>query len=197
MLGLLRKKVQEEPIVQPPPKKPLALVPHTKAIQLGTYESLAGELGFMPAQLLEEQIMRFLAEEGIPVYNFTEVDKYLTYMARREDSVWIWRPLRERDKPQGWQWNGHDENWSRENSWRGHDSYRPEWPYRPYDKAVPIRILRDVKKIQDRFRDSVLFFVSDYAVPNPDPFIMVTALDVHRIVFGVWDEPSFGVPPIV
>lgn len=73
----------------------------------------------------------------------------------------------------------------------GHGSYKDEWAYRPYNKAVPVKILRWVKKIQEKFGKDVLFFVSDYAVPRPDPFIMVTAPDVSRIIFGVWDEPAF------
>jgi hypothetical protein len=66
------------------------------------------------------------------------------------------------------------------------------WMYRPYHHAVPIHVLRQVNKIQDRFGDEVKFFVSDYTDPKPDPFIMVTALDVQQIIFGVWDEPNFG-----
>lgn len=61
---------------------------------------------------------------------------------------------------------------------RGHGSYYDAWAYRPYDRAIPIHILRHVKTIQARFSDSVPFFVSDYAVLQPDPFIMVTALDL-------------------
>lgn len=174
-----------------PPKKPLATTPRVGATPLGTYEELSRELGFFPAQLLEEQINRFLADQEIPVYDYKEVDRYLTVIARQQKKFWIWRPLRERDKPQGWGWTGHHDEDDSEVP-RGHGSYYDMWAYRPYDKAVPIHILRHVKTIQERFGDSVLFFVSDYAVPDPDPFIMVTALDVSRIVFGVWDEPTFG-----
>ncbi len=160
---------------------------------LGVYEQLAKELGFQPAQLLEEKLLRFLNENRIPVYNYREVDQYMASQAEKAGKVWIWRPLRERDKPQGWVWSGRASNESKTaNQSRGHGSYRDEFPYRPYARAVPIHILRQVKRIQDQFGDRALFFVSDYADPNPDPFIMVTAMDVQLIVFGVWDEPGFG-----
>ena len=63
----------------------------------------------------------------------------------------------------------------------------------PYDKLVPGHILNDVKTIEQRFAGRVHFFVSDYGVPVPDPFIMVTAYTMKRVVFGAWDEPGFGV----
>jgi len=191
MFGLKRKEKEGSSIVLVPPKKPVALIPQVGVIPLGAYENLADKLGFMPAQLLEEQLKRFLVEHSIPVYNYAEVDKYLMYKAEQENKHWIWRPFREQDKPKGWHWDGHFADGSREQAWRAYGSYRDEWEYRPYEKAVPIHILRRVEKIQDRFKDNVLFFVSDYAVPNPDPFIMVTALDVSKIIFGVWDEPAF------
>lgn len=175
------------------PEKPVPITPHKGVVPLGTYEKLAEELEFMPAQLLREQLLMFLAENDIPIYDYAEVDKYLIHEAEKQKKYWIWRPLRERDKPKDWiNIEGHYANGSTESAWRAHGSYRrDESAYRPYDKAIPIHILQDVKKIQDRFKDKLSFFVSDYDVPKPDPFIMVTALDVGTIIFGVWDEPAF------
>jgi hypothetical protein len=189
MFGL--KKVAAAPIVLSVPTKPAARPIAAGSEPLGTYEALAKELGFLPAQLLEEQLKRFLAESRIQVYPYQEVDKYLATLAENEGKAWIWRPLREKDKPD-YAYSGRANKEKGIDQFRGHGSYRDEWNYRPYDKAVPIHILRQVKKIQDKFGDQVKFFVSDYAVPDPDPFIMVTALDVDRVIFGVWDEPGFG-----
>jgi hypothetical protein len=63
---------------------------------------------------------------------------------------------------------------------------------------VPLAELHKVKIIRDEFnadpeKPTVGFFVSDYEVSNPDPFIMVKAHGLNPIVFGVWDEPSFGI----
>lgn len=173
----------------PPPSKPIGEVPKSKVASLGIYEELAKELDFNPGELLTEQLIKFMEENNIPRFSYMEMTKYLTHKAEKAGKNWHWRPLRERDKPVGWQW-GAPPSWNGR-KYIGHDWYSDEWRCRPYDKAIPIDILRNVKKIQDKFEDKVYFFVSDYSVPQPDPFIMVTALDVPRIVFGVWDEPAF------
>lgn len=186
-----RNKAVVTPVVLPIPSRPTARSVTAGSQSLGTYEALAKELNFLPAQLLEEQLLRFLAEKQIQIYSYAEVDAYLAAIAEKDGKFWMWRPLREKDKP-NYIWNGRVTE-KHSDQYRGHGSYRDEWNYRPYNKAVPIHILRRVKDIQDRFGDQVKFFVSDYAVPDPDPFIMVTALDVKNIIFGVWDEPGFGI----
>ncbi len=192
MFGLKKREEETPASVFTPPEKPVPMPANHGTEPLGTYETLADELGFQPAQLLQEQLLRFMNDERIPTYDYVKVDAYMAALAEEQDKGWIWRPLREQDKPGGWSWEGRDTKALGETYGRGHGSYKDEWNYRPYDKAVPIRILRQVKKIQDKFSHKVLFFVSDYAVPDPDPFIMVTALDVQKIVFGVWNEPGFG-----
>ena len=156
---------------------------------LDDYIKLADELGFNPGQLLEEKLLRFLHAHNIPKYSYKEVDQYLIRLAKAKDKYWIWRPLRQKDSDNSkYQIIGHGDS--------GLDgSFKKEWAYRPYEKAVPIHILRQVKLINDEFGGKVGFFVSDYADPNPDPFIMVTAIDVTLIIFGVWDEPAFFEKP--
>lgn len=142
----------------------------------------------MPAKLLQEKIYRFLAEKGIPVFDYGEVDNYLTNIAYKMNRFWIWRPLRDRDKTNN-VWPGHRADGELQRF--GHGSYQVGSRYRRYDKAVPLHILKQVQIVEEEFEEQVGFFVSDYAVTDPDPFIMVTALDIDRIIFGVWDEPSF------
>lgn len=183
-------QVVASPVALAPPPRPVARPVAVGSEPLGAYEALAEELGFMPAQLLEEQLRRFFAESQIPIFNYAAVDAYLAAIAEKEGEVWIWRPLREKDKP-SYRWLGRENLKKTVIAARGHGSYIDEWTHRPYSRAIPIHILRQVKSIQGRFGDQVKFFVSDYAVPNPDPFIMVSALDVSFIIFGVWDEPGF------
>lgn len=172
------------------PEKPAPTILEPRVNALGTYEELAKKLDFFPAQLFDEQLLRFLSEENIPIFDYDKVDAYLAALAEAQGKVWVWRPLRKKDKPVDWSWSGRLVRKKDETRWHG--AYHDSWSYRPYDKAVPIYILRQVKKIQEKFCDHALFFVSDYAVPNPDPFIMVTVQDGQKIVFGVWDEPGFG-----
>ena len=155
------------------------------------YEQLAEDLGLHSAAVIEAKIVKVLARNKISTYDLTSVLKYLASQAEPCGKFVIWRPLRERDKPKGWCWRGSIPHSKIIDKFHGaYGQNFPDWVFRPYDKAVPLRILRDVKKIQDAVPES-LFFVSDYAVPSPDPFIMVTVLDAAKIVFGVWDEPGF------
>lgn len=60
-----------------------------------------------------------------------------------------------------------------------------------YEKPVPIEHLRHAQALSQRF-PKLHFFVADYDVAEPDPFIMCTTHKGWRIVFGVWDAPGFG-----
>jgi len=60
-----------------------------------------------------------------------------------------------------------------------------------YQHAVPIDMLKRAAEIKQRFGDEVEFYVSDYAVVDPDPFIMVKRGNCSGIVFGIWNEPGF------
>ncbi|HBP00777.1 MAG: hypothetical protein UY41_C0016G0005 [Candidatus Moranbacteria bacterium GW2011_GWE1_49_15] len=188
MAWFARKRKDE--IDEALPEKPSMLAPHVGVVSLGAYETLAAEVGFYPLQLFKEQLMRFLAEEKIPNYDYGQVDKYMTHMAEKEGKIWIWRPLRAKDGKLGSEnLMGHTKK--NEPDWRGHGSFYNGYPgYSQYDKFVPPHILRLVKKISERF-PKLAFFVSDYAVPNPDPFIMMMTEGIDPIVFGVWDEPTF------
>ena len=189
-----RSAAIEQP--QPALVRPEPQTPEHAVVPIGSYEELAGELGFMPAQLLQEQLLRFLAEQNIPVFDFDRVFDFMTALTKRmakeqneDDLAWFWRPLRKADKT-GHRWDG------------GGDRGYVTWKYgfyndnsnncRPYHRLVPIHILRHARTIEDRFGEQLKFFVSDIAVVDPDPFIMAWAVDMPPVVFGVWDEPGFG-----
>ena len=172
-----RVRVSPEPGDRPKPQ----LVKENKE-PLEDYTELAKALDFMPAQLLQTLLLNFMSLHHIPRFNYDQVYHYLARIAERENKIWIWRPLRERDKTDKFHIFG---------GIGGHGDYENDSTHRRYDKAVPIHILKQVKTIQDEFGDQVGFFVSDYTVPVPDPFIMVTAAGVENIIFGVWDEPAF------
>jgi len=162
--------------------------------ELRAYTRTAQAVGFLPAALLEAQLLAFFAEHKIPRYDYVAVSRYLTKKAEQDSDrkVWFWRPLREKDTPKGWEWGRQrqDEQW--QNDW-----YRAQWMCRPYHRAVPLRVLAMVEEIGAAFPEA-LFFVTDMMTPKqilatrPDPFICVTALDVARLVFDCWDEPGFS-----
>jgi len=175
MLGLRKKEAE---VLQP-----IRELEKPKASQvvcdfpLDEYEKLADEVGFLPAELLHKQILQFLRDEKMPVYNYQEVMAYLKKAAEhvvREGytTAVVWRPLRKRD------------------SW---GQYQEDFDDRVYDRLVPADVLRDMQTIETRFKDKVRFFVSDYKAVTPDPFILVSDWQMKHIVFGIWDEPGFGV----
>ncbi|OHA10942.1 MAG: hypothetical protein A3H69_05885 [Candidatus Sungbacteria bacterium RIFCSPLOWO2_02_FULL_47_9] len=139
-------------------------------------------LKFCSPARLHAELIDFLNRENIKVFDKDKVHAYLKGKAEAEKKVYIWRSLRPQDKTTDY----------RLYTIEGHGGYDSrDWESRPYDKPVPLRVLVTVEKIYKKFGDKIQFLVSDYEVPHPDPFIMVTALDLPRIVFDVWDEPSF------
>lgn len=161
--------------------RPLPLIAPTKVPD--GYEELAASLDYCPGALLRKRVRAFLFEQQIPVYERSDVTKYMTALAKKQSTTFIWRPMRQKDKDiwGSWGWGTAGE----------HDSYRGKTDV--YGEIIPARILQDVQIISREFGDKVTFFVSD--IGHPDPFIMVGAplRDFSGIVFGCWDEPGFGV----
>jgi hypothetical protein len=172
------------------PKRPTPRTDRPEAIpNFAAYLKLAGELDIAPlktGRVLQRAVADFLWENDIDMYAYNDVVSYMSAMAKKEKAIFCWRPLREADVPSGgmygsWGWGNekkHDFYWSK------------VWDCRPYDQAVPYDVLRNVKLLNDKFPGKLHFFVTDNA--GLDPFIMATARDMGRIVFGMWDEPGFG-----
>jgi|SRR5262252_6146719 len=60
-----------------------------------------------------------------------------------------------------------------------------------YGHSVPYPVLLTVKSIVDRLPD-VQFFVTDYAVATPDPFLAVSRPSIDDMfIIERWDEPGF------
>lgn len=166
-----------------------------------SYEELAAELGFMPEELVRAQLLAFLRQNGIGVYDYAEVDAYLKDKKEKaKKEFWLWRPLRDTDVIARFRWGTNSCGHAVENGYYT----SKDFACRPYDRLVPRHALEKVIKIQKEFGDRVAFFVSDYADPKPDPFLGVRARSpgdsqeivnnpsVEMLVFDVWDEPGFG-----
>lgn len=166
-----------------------------------SYEEVAKALGFAPAELTRAQLIKFFEQEGIKLYDSSQVRAWLT-KKKVEAKVehWCWRALREKDIITGYNW-GHSRDkdgiWGR---WEDgfYSSSDKSWQCRPYERLVPLHALEKVAKIEAKFGDRVKFFVSDFASPHADPFIMVRPAMCdsgdhdYQLVFDVWDEPGFG-----
>lgn len=190
LLGL--RKESSAAIVASLPEKPAPRLVVAPVAPLGAYEKIAQEIGFFPAALLHQQLMYFLAKHEIQTYDMESVRVYMTGLAQSLNKTWVWRTLRDRDRRANFSVVG-TEIPAEGGGYYNHGYYTcGSSECRSYDKLIPAPILRRVKLIETQFPNKFLFFVSDYADPHPDPFIMLTAEDVPPVVFGVWDEPGFG-----
>jgi hypothetical protein len=190
------KKVIELPepkpfkdLLLPLPRPTPILVPISPSLR--DWETLAKEIGFFPAKYIEEKLLQVISQNGMRIFDYDQVYLYLKEKALKQhpNMRWLWRPLREKDRDKKFTIDHPKSHII--HSWGWHGQY--DWGRcSPYDKAVPLRVLKEVKLIENEV-PTAHFFVSDYAIVRPDPFIMVTQRDVARIVFDVWDEPDFGI----
>jgi hypothetical protein len=128
-----------------------------------------------------------LHKNKIKIYRLEDVNRYMTKKARQSRKVWCWRPLRKVDR------QILDTDIESRISRRGkeHGSFATKWyrVFRVYDNLVPRDVLAKVELLSGI--DGIGFFVSDYWVPRPDPFICCRTRYSEPIIFDVWDEPGF------
>ena len=187
------------PVVQPTAKVipfPNARVPDRpleKSPQ-AEYDKLAKSLKFAPEELVRMQILALLKDHNIPVFDYAEVNRYMTDKKEAAGKEhWFWRPLRDKDGLE-------DSEWGYENFEYSEGYYRQENDEcRSYDRLVPLHALQKVALLERRFRNRVSFFVSDYGDPKPDPFLGVMSrrvgdmgIEEQMLIIDVWHEPGFG-----
>lgn len=196
---------QVEPIA-PPPLKSHKWVPNTSGVDvrsanyLAEYEQLAVALGVKGPDLNIERMKRTLHTLDFPVYNLTEVIKYMDDKAAKEGAKscgWQWHPLRPCDQINGVEFGvagtrtgSHDREKITPASdyyhgpilyHRGATEPQEHWytQINPYRRTVPLHALRRMAAIEKEYDDkeNAKFFVCDYAplpaIRNPDPFLMV------------------------
>lgn len=183
-------------LLEPSPRGPLAREVAAVPLEQGEYEAYsatAARIGFEPAALLEARILAFMRECRMPRYDLEEVQEWMSERAAEQDARdqrrnirWRWAPLRARDAARcpvdeiasfrdrrGWQ-------------------HPPEGSgAAPYAKAVPLRVLAQIERLDAAFPQAGVF-VTDYVAPAPDPFAALVARGMDPIVFAMWDEPGFG-----
>lgn len=156
--------------------------------ELTLYQKMAQQVGFRPAELARIEVLFFLRDSGITVYDTTEVEKFLSQRYDKSGKRWAWRPLRRADLVEGTFLLDATETKRHAYKARNWDDFAA----RIYAHPIPFSVLSSVQRIIERF-PTALFFVSDVDVVRPDPFIMVLDGDHAPIIFGHWDEPGFGV----
>lgn len=130
------------------------------------------------------KLTTILALEVGRIYNRDEVNRFLISQCPKGLQV-TWKHLSGR-------------SFTGTRSWR----YEKVNPYsvefvqvlgeRKYDKMVPTSVLNLVGMIEKEAPGTFGYYVSDYAVPTPDPFLMVYQPDTDRdFVVAHWDEPNW------
>lgn len=147
------------------------------------YLALVRDLQITHTLPSSNRMVTLLRKLNMPIYNNNEVDSYMRRITpRRKQYYWS---LLLGSFAHSWLYEKQDKP--------GH--YAPQ----VYRRPVPHHILQRVKTIRDHMPQAT-FFVTDYAVVNPDPFVCVRDrdnTDAPHVVFGVWDEPGFGSSPEV
>ncbi len=144
---------------------------------LGEYRALAETIGYQPSELNTIVLNALLADHHIPVYDYDEVHQYLISLCPGW-LIYSWKILRRRHS------YGSDRV-------RNHGEYN----YVPYDKPIPIHILRRAALLRSKNYD-LEFFASDFNTAFGDPFLLVRNVSA-RAVIGAWDEPGFeGLPEV-
>ena len=185
MFGRQRQSAALEEPALPEVPQPMRL----SAVDLGDatlqqYEQVAQSIGFHNPALLEQQICDFFFRNAICVYPYDKVSAYLDALVEVEkkrrknrELVWCWKSLRKSDvgklQPTRWEGNGLIVR-------------------QQYAAPVPLQALQLVQKITTRFPKGVYSYVSDIAVPRPDPFLAITAPGLPWFVIDHWDEPAFN-----
>lgn len=170
---------------------PISKLPNPP-FQSKEYQQLTNDLGFIPAELTRDMLLSFFIKEGMPLFDNKSVHKWMVKKRKEVNiNIWYWRPLREKDIITDYMWG----------EWTGSDGYyrNSHDVCRPYEQLIPANVLQKVKKIENTFKDQVKFFVSDIAIPMPDPFIMVRPAkrnsgndQDYMLIFDAWDEPGYG-----
>jgi len=161
------------------------------------YRRLARKLRVATSSSLDAKLCRLLQREEILVYPLDKVQTFLRHKARHRNVVW--KALRKVDlKRVAFRVDG---SWHAEPELQLDSDQRQkgaDFRTSIYRHAVPIQALKVVEKVEKAMgllgRRDVAFFVSDYEVPKPDPFLMIAGcgLERHYVVFH-WDEPGFRV----
>ena len=159
------------------------------------YYEISNEIGFHPAALIKDELIAFLKNKEMGIYDYGEVKTYLDNKFGKKPSLkgwchtWAWCPLRDIDMGKSsLPVYGSTEVYNTDN---GGFIFN-----RSYHGAVPAQVIRAVRDILKEVK-GVHFFVSDVMRARDrsgtDPFLGASAPGSDEIiVIAEWDEPAFN-----
>ena len=184
-------------VSEPPTPQPVA-ISDGNIFDMVEYKALVAELGVDDSAIRNQEFRQFLADEGIQVYDYEKVVAFLDAKVRGEAKklrieylIWMWKPVNSKYPVVG-RYPQHTDSsisgWIVVNGNLAGSSLPSTYIY---SRPIPHPVLLTMKKIKDKFGDQVAFYVSDYEVRTPDPFLMVTGPGLDFYCVERWDEPNF------
>lgn len=168
--------VVESPLIKPTAYSPT--IAGAEGISIRDYINLAERCGVKTNPIGNMKMVDWIREHHHS-YRWDEVYAYMNELAKRESSKhgkkisWLWRPLRNQDILGA--------NWAVGNIKISQEVYK---------RIVPAPVLMTVEKLVTEFGDAVKFYVSDYDLPQPDPFLAAAIYHEWEVIER-WDEPGF------
>lgn len=160
-------------------------------IPTASYMKTAKAINLKSPAIDEAKLAQIIVGHGFSIYEYAKVDNYLYHEALKQGTNmrWVWKPMRDSDSKA-----------SASEAWQTFDGMGRISAGSVYAKAIPERVLERAECLLAELPDAI-FFVSDYEVQRPDPFLAVSTprmLQAHRIfIVDQWDEPGFTDKPIV
>lgn len=157
---------------------------------MSEYEEIGRVLGFHPPELEQQkaevrrrELIEFCLDNGYPIYDNQHVHDYMSGLAKKVKKIFVWCPVDRAPR---------EADYMRRhmlyiNDAAEHGTIVGE----QYSHAIPIDILRRAAAMKAAIPE-VRIYASDYAIPNPDPFIAARLGQGKLVIFGVWDEPGFA-----
>ncbi|KXK08767.1 MAG: hypothetical protein UZ21_OP11001000319 [Microgenomates bacterium OLB22] len=134
--------------------RPIAQIPELKMSpeRLRAYEAaIEGVLDRPELELLVAKIIAYFVEQKIPLFDYRETYDYLTDRQTFDEGHkrWHWAHINAVGKPKAW----------------GYDTYPKQPGYHDntvtrHFELIPIRILRIIRELQERFGERLTFYVS-------------------------------------
>jgi len=180
-----RRGLDTRPVEVGPKPERSALRPALDPGELKRYARLAKKVGFKPepSWIRNQEFEIFLFERQMMTYDVQQVHVYLTQLAANEERTWQWVPLREKDTATQCQYQ-----LVRFEHAIGADV--GDISRMTYQHIIPLAVLQTVETILTEFPD-IHFFVSDYQVPRPDPFLAAAFPHCLFHIVEMWHEPGF------
>ena len=187
MFNRHKEVVVEKPVALSVPTAVTLPEPSLGEMEREEYTNVAEEIGFTSPALVSDKIRAYLRTHGGRVYDLEQVEGFLAQHAPKREGYYssiCWTALRYEDY----------ENKDKLDLNRMYGDCCVYLNGGGYRRPVPLPALYLVRDIEQNVgKAEASFFVSDYLVAKPDPFLAVAPRQniTDLTVIFHWDEPNF------